>query len=77
MNDAWKPMWMNTEKSYSSRDILHEIEQTIAELETYLETNHDDEIALVQYQQFLNKREDLTHLLEEACDKLDHSELHA
>jgi hypothetical protein len=77
LNEAWKQMQMNEEKSYSSRDVLYEIEQTIEELEIYLEANPDDEIAQLQYQQFLNKREDFTLFLSEAGNGIYHSEMQA
>jgi hypothetical protein len=77
LNEARKPLRLSMEKSHSSRDSLYEIEQTIAELEIYLETNSDDEIALVQYQQFLNKREDFTFFLTEAYEKSSQSVMQA
>ncbi|OMF38738.1 hypothetical protein BK133_00580 [Paenibacillus sp. FSL H8-0548] len=77
MNEAWKTMWISAKKSQSSREVLYETNQTIAELETYLETNPDDEIALVQLQQFLTKRHHLTLLLTEAFDNCSQTELQA
>lgn len=84
MNKPWKQLRVNPEKSggsrdvlVGSRDVLFEIEQTIAELEIYLEENPDDEIARIQYQQFLNKRTDFTPLMPEAYDRQYHSEMQA
>ena len=77
MNKPWEQLRVNPEKSGGSRDVLFEIEQTIAELEIYLEENPDDEIARIQYQQFLNKRTDFTPLIPEANDRQYHSEMQA
>jgi len=77
LNEVRKPLQLSTLMSHSHRDILLEIEETIAELETYLETNPDDEIALVQYEQFLNKREDFTYFLAEPYGKASQSVMQA
>lgn len=77
MDNAWKKLQMQAEKSNSSRNVLCEIEQTIEELEIYLEANPDDEIAQVQYQQFLSKREDFNLLMTEAYDSPYDSEIQA
>lgn len=77
MNKPWEQLRVNPEKSDGSRDVLIEIEQTIAELEIYLEANPDDEIAQIQYQQFLNKRTDSTPLMPVAYDSQHHSEMQA
>lgn len=77
MNEAWKTMRISAKKNHSSRDVMYEINQTIAELEIYLETNLDDEIALAQHQQFLAKRHHLTLLLTEAFDNSSQTELQA
>ncbi|WP_028612136.1 hypothetical protein [Paenibacillus harenae] len=63
MNDARKSQRKNGRKGYAGKDILHNIEQTLAELEVYLEDNPDDEIAQVQYRQYLSKKEDYQQLL--------------
>ncbi|HTG71011.1 MAG TPA: hypothetical protein VL921_17260 [Candidatus Udaeobacter sp.] len=77
MNKPWEQLRVNPEKSGGGRDILFEIEQTIAELEVYLEAYPDDEIARIQYQQFLNKRANFTPLMPEAYDSQYHSEMQA
>lgn len=77
LDNAWKKLQMQAEKSNSSRNVLCEIEQTIEELEIYLEANPDDEIAQVQYQQFLSKREDFNLLMTEAYDSPYDSEIQA
>ncbi len=77
MNKPWEQLRVNPEKSGGSRDVLFEIEQTIAELEIYLEENPDDEIARIQYQQFLNKRAIFIPPMPEAYDRHYHPEMQA
>lgn len=77
MNKGWKQLKKNTERIHSSRDVLYEIEQTIAELEIYLKTNPEDEIAMIQYQQFLDKRKGFRLLWAEAYEQLSLREMQA
>lgn len=75
MNEGWNQLQKSAERSHSSRDVLYELEQTITELEIYLKTNPEDEIAMVQYQQFLDKRKGFTLLWAEAYAQLSLSEM--
>lgn len=77
MNDAMKHLRKLFEDSYAGKDVLQNIEQTIAELEIYLEANPDDEIAQVQYRQYLGKRKDSLQVLTNYYDKDSDSEMHA
>lgn len=77
LNEAWKAIKRSADKNNGSRDVLYEINQTIAELEIYLEANPDDDIAQGQYEQFLTKRDDFTLLFTEAFNKLSQTEMQA
>lgn len=77
MNDAMIDLRKPVENSYVSKDVLHIIEQTITELEVYLESNPDDEIAQVQYRQFLGKREGFMQVLTENYDEVSDSKMRA
>ncbi|WP_138752720.1 hypothetical protein [Paenibacillus sinopodophylli] len=77
MIEEWKQLSSNNAKSHGNGELWYEIEQTIEELETYLEANSEDEIAWVQYKQFLNKRENMNRLLAEAYEGSSHLLLQA
>lgn len=77
MKDAMKHLRQLFEASYARKDDLQIIEQTITELETYLEANPDDEIAQVQYRQYLGKRKDFLLVLTYDYDEDSDSEMHA
>lgn len=77
MNDAMKHLRQLFEASYARKDDLQNIEQTIAELEIYLKANADDEIAQVQYRQFLGKRKDFLQVLTNDYDEDSDSKMHA
>lgn len=77
MNDAMKHLRQLFEESYARKDVLQNIEQTIAELEIYLDANPDDEIAQVQYRQYLGKRKDFLQVLMNYYDEDSDSEIHA
>jgi hypothetical protein len=57
MHDSLHHLRMLAEGRFARRYELEEIEQTLAELEQYLETNPEDEIAMIQFAQYVRKRE--------------------
>lgn len=75
MKNVWKPTRTIVEIRYAGKDILREIELTIAELEIYLEANPEDEIAQAQYGQFVSKRENMTAMMADCRSKLPHPKL--
>ncbi|MGM0880257.1 MAG: hypothetical protein ACQEXQ_04350 [Bacillota bacterium] len=77
MNDAMKHLRKLFEDSYADKEVFQNIEQTIAELEIYLAANPDDEIAQVQYRQYLSKRKDFLQVLMTDYDEDSDSEMHA
>jgi hypothetical protein len=77
MIDAMKALRKHARKGFAGKDILHNIEQTLAELEIYLEDNPDDEIAQVQYRQYLGKREDFLQLSTDRFEEASSQEKHA
>ncbi len=57
MYDTLHHLRMLADARHVRNSELKEIEQTLAELEQYLETNPEDEIALIQHAQYARKRE--------------------
>ncbi|MGO4543555.1 hypothetical protein AB4Z29_01970 [Paenibacillus sp. 2TAB23] len=72
MIEDWNQLSRRGEANVINGEVYYEIEQTIEELETYLEANPEDEIAWVQYKQFLNKRANYNLLLAEAYGEFTH-----
>lgn len=77
MNDSLKHLRKLAEVRHAGKDALRDIEQTLAELEQYLESNPEDEIALIQYGQYRAKRAGLTAPPAEPQDLLHESEMQA
>ncbi|NIK76279.1 hypothetical protein FHS15_001386 [Paenibacillus castaneae] len=76
MNNARKSLRTKDDIRYTAH-VLQEIEETIAELEVYLEANPEDEIAVAQYRQFRNKRKNIVFMMEDYSYKLSNSEIQA
>ncbi|MCA0757439.1 hypothetical protein KP806_20475 [Paenibacillus sp. N4] len=77
MNDSLKHLRKLADARHAGKDALREVEQTLVELEQYLESNPDDEIALIQYGQYRAKRAGLTAHPAEPQDQLPDSEMQA
>ncbi|CAM4424167.1 hypothetical protein L1N85_26470 [Paenibacillus alkaliterrae] len=77
MNDLLKHLRKLAETRYAGTDALRRIEQTLLELEVYLESNPEDEIALVQYRQFAAQRAGFLAKLSDSPDDLSDSEIQA
>ncbi|MBW7459173.1 hypothetical protein ACFOLF_03830 [Paenibacillus sepulcri] len=59
MNNAMNLWDTLPESTVDEKDALQEVEDTLAELEIYLDRYPEDDIARMQYEQFTQKREAL------------------
>ncbi|MBD2867747.1 hypothetical protein [Paenibacillus arenilitoris] len=77
MNDTMKVLRRFAKVGWAGKNAQHHVDETLAELELYLADNPEDEIARLQYLQYLGKKEQFGRLPGEHCDEASPLERHA